>query len=288
MTPHSKLGNSPMRKLQFVILGLLWSPVLLSCSEEASLFNESFVNLVSGGQVPIAPGPNAGYVEVLAINSSNQSIEWVVTSESEEIIVNLDRAGGILGFDPPRILEPETVELLTDVDAPTLAIVFTTSPVEFPPVGPGELTFEHIQDAVNQLAAKDPESVLDRDFIRLVRVLRIGLGPRLNVPSGEDEGIIIRPPGSDPNDPFGGAGAIFPSEVNNALSYNVGNDPADFGNGDILVFLATTSSNAIGGISVTVGVLTWESANGSNTSFDRDTFEILRGVEGPISPLPPN
>ena len=288
MAPNSKLGNSPMRKLQFVILGLLWSPVLLSCSQEASVFNQSFTNLILGGQVPIAPGPNAGYVEVLAINSSSQSIEWVVTAESEEIIVNLDGVGGVLGFDPARTLEPETVELLTDVDAPTLAIVFSTSPVEFPPVGPGELTFEHLQDVVNQMAAKDPESVLDRDFIRLVRILRIGLGPNLNVPSGQDEGIIVRPPGSDPNDPFGGAGAIFPSEVNNALSYDVGNDPADFGNGDILVFLATTSSNAIGGIGITVGVLTWESANGSNTSYDRDTFEILRAVEGPISPPPPN
>ena len=277
-----------MKKLQFVILSLLWSPVLLSCSEEASLFNESFTGLISGGQVPIAPGPNAGYVEVLTINSSNQSIEWVVTAESEEIIVNLDGAGGVLGFDPARTLEPQTVELLTDIDAPTLAIVFSTSPVEFPPVGPGELTFEHLQDAVNQLAAKDAESVRDRDFIRLVRVLRIGLGPNLNVPSGQDGGIIVRPPGSNPNDPFGGVGTIFPSEVNNALSFDVGNDPADFGNGDILVFLATTSSNAVGGIRVTVGVLTWESANGSRTSFGRDTFEILRAVEGPISPLPPN
>ena len=271
-----------------MILGLLWSPFLLSCSSEATLFNQSFISQIVGGLVPIAPGPDVGYVEVLVINNTAQSVEWVVTAETEQIIARLDGLGTVLGFDPARTLEPETVELLTDINAPTLAIVFSTSPVEFPPVGPGELTSQDIQDVVNQLAAKNAESVLAREFIRLVRVLRIGLGPNLNVPSGQDDGIIIRPPGSDPNDVFGGAGAIFPSEVNNALSYDVGSDPADFGNGDILVFLATTSSNAIGGISITAGVLTWESANGSNTSYDRDTFEILRAVEGPISPPPPD
>ncbi len=277
-----------MKKLQFVTLGLLWSPLLLSCSSEATLFNQSFVNQIVGGLVPIAPGPDVGYVEVLVINNTDQSVEWVVTAETEQIIARLDGVGRVLGFDPPRTLEPETVNLLTDINAPTLAIVFDTSPVEFPPVGPGKLTFEDIQDAVNQLAAKDPESVLGREFIRLLRVLRIGLGPNLNVPSGEDEGIIVRPPGTDPDDPAGGAGAIFPSGVNSALSYDVGNDPADFGNGDIVIFLGIQSANAVGGIRVEAGLATWEDANGSSASFELDTFEILRGVEGPISPPPPD
>ncbi len=277
-----------MRKLQFVIMSLLGSSVLLSCSPEATLFNQSFINQIVGGIVPIAPGPDVGYVEVLVINNTDQSVEWVVTAESEEIIARLDRVGGVVGFDPPRRLEPETVDLLTDIVTPTLAIVFDTSPVEFPPVGPGEMTFQDIQDAVNQLAAKDPESVMGRDFIRLVRVLRIGLGPNLDVPSGEDDGIIVRPPGTNPDDPAGGAGAIFPSGVNNALSYNVGNDPADFGNGDIVIFLGIQSANAVGGIRVEAGLLTWESANGSNSSYDVDTFQILRNLDGPISPPPPD
>ena len=277
-----------MRKLKLVILSLLWSPILLSCSSEATLFNQSFISQIVGGIVPIAPGPDVGYVEVLVINNTNQSIEWVVTAETEQVIVRLDGVGGVLGFDPPRTLEPQTVDLLTDVNAPTLAIVFDTSPVEFPPVGPGKLTFEDIQDAVNQLAAKAPGSVAGRDFLRLLRVLRIGLGPDLNVPSGEDEGIIVRPPGSDPNDPAGGAGAIFPSGVNSALSYDVGSFTADFGNGDIVVFLGITSANAVGGIRVEAGLLTWEDANGSSSGFEIETFEILRGVDGPISPPPPD
>ena len=238
--------------------------------------------------MPIAPGPDVGYVEVLVINNTNQSVEWVVTAETEQVIARLDGAGGLLGFDPPRTLEPRTVNLLTDISAPTLAIVFDTSPVEFPPVGPGKLTFEDIQDAVNQLAAKDPGSVLGREFIRLVRVLRIGLGPDLNVPSDVDEGIIVRPPGTDPNDPAGGAGAVFPSGVNSALSYDVGSDPADFGNGDIVIFLGITSANAVGGIRVEAGLLAWEEANGSGSDFQIKTFEILRRVEGPISPPPPD
>lgn len=256
-----------------------------ACNPEVTLFNQTFLNFVSGGQVPIAPGPDAGYVMAFAINSTDQSIEWVVTADSEEIFVNLDGNGGVLSFDPPRRLDPETVELLTDVDTPTLAIVFDNSPAEFPTVSPNSMTFNDVQNVVNQLAAKDPESVRDRDFIRLVRVLRIGLGPDLDVPSGQDEGLIVRPAGSNPDT---NAGSIFPSEVNNALSFDQGNFLADFGNGDILIFLATTSANAVGGIRVIVGVIDGVEANGSAGSFTRDTFKILRQVEGPISPPPPN
>lgn len=264
-----------------VVLLLCLSPI--ACSSEATLFSDAFLGLVSGGQVPIAPGPDVGYIMVFVNNSTDQSIEWVVTAETEEIIVNLDGNGGVVGFDPPRTLEQETVELLTDVDTPTLAIVFSNSPVDFVPVGPGEMTFELIQDAVNQLAAKDPESVLDRQFLRLLRVLRIGLGPNLNVPSSQDEGLIVRPPGSDPD---ANAGSIFPSEVNNALSFDQGNFAADFGNGDMVIFLATTSSNAVGGIRVIAAVVDGAEANGQG-GFTRDTFRILRDVEGPISPPPP-
>lgn len=257
----------------------------IACNPDVTLFNQTFLNLVSGGQVPIAPGPDVGYVMAFVINSTDQSIEWVVTAESEEIIVNLDGNGGVLSFDPPRRLDPETVELLTDVDAPTLAIVFDNTPAEFPTVGPNSMTFSDVQNVVNQLAAKDPESVRDRDFIRLVRVLRIGLGPDLDVPSGQDEGLIVRPAGSNPDV---NAGSIFPSEVNNALSFDQGNFLADFGNGDMLIFLATTSANAVGGIRVLVGVIDGVEANASAGSFTRDTFKILRQVEGPISPPPPN
>lgn len=265
----------------FVVLLLCLGSV--ACNSEATLFNDAFLNLVAGGQVPIAPGPDAGYIMVFVNNSTDQSIEWVVTAESEEIIVNLDGNGGVVGFDPPRTLEQETVELLTDVDTPTLAIVFSNSPVDFVPVGPGELTFELIQDAVNQLLVKDPQSVLDRQFVRLLRVLRIGLGPNLNVPSGQDDGLIVRPPGSDPDV---NAGSIFPSEVNNALSFDQGNFAADFGNGDMVIFLATTSSTAVGGIRVIAAVVDGAEANGQG-GFTRDTFRILREVEGPISPPPP-
>ena len=256
-----------------------------ACNPDVTLFNQTFLNFVSGGQVPIAPGPDTGYVMAFVINSTDQSIEWVVTAESEEILVRLDGNGGVLSFDPARRLEPQTVELLTDVDAPTLAIVFDNSPAEFPIVGPGKMTFNDVQNVVDQLAAKDPESILGRFTFRLVRVLRIGLGPDLDVPSGQDEGLIVRPAGSNPDT---NAGSIFPSEVNNALSFDQGNFLADFGNGDMLIFLATTSANAIGGIRVIVGVIDGVEANASAGSFERDTFKILRQVEGPISPPPPN
>lgn len=274
-----------MSKHHSTIVVLLLCLGSTACNPDVTLFNQTFLNLVSGGQVPIAPGPDAGYVMAFVINSTDQSIEWVVTADSEEIVVNLDRNGSVLSFDPPRRLEPKTVELLTDVDTPTLAIVFDNTPAEFPTVGPNAMTFSEVQNVVNQLAAKDPESVLDRDFIRLVRVLRIGLGPDLDVPSGQDEGLIVRPAGSNPDT---NAGSIFPSEVNNVLSFDQGNFLADFGNGDMLIFLATTSANAIGGIRVIAGVIDGVEANASADGFERDTFKVLRQVEGPISPPPPN
>lgn len=274
-----------MSKYHSTVAGLLLCLGATGCNPEVTFFNSTFLNFVSGGLVPIAPGPDAGYVMAFVTNSTDQSIEWVVTAESEEILVNLDRNGGVLSFDPPRRLEPQTVNLLTDVNSPTLAIVFDNSPAEFPTVGPGEMTFNEVQNVVDQLAAKDPEAVGDREFIRLVRVLRIGLGPDLDVPSGQDEGLIVRPSGSNPD---ANAGSIFPSEVNNALSFDQRNFLADFGNGDMLIFLATTSANAVGGIRVIVGVLDGLEANGQTDDFERHTFKILRRVDGPISPPPPN
>ncbi len=274
-----------MAKRKLFIMVALLSSSWLGCSSEAQVFNQSFINLFAGSNVPLTPGPDAGYVMAYVINNTNQSIEFVVTAQAEEVIVRLDN-GVATGFDPPRLLEPATVNLRTDaLGGPTLAIVFDNTPVDFPPAPPGGLTFQDIQSAINQLAQKDPESLTDRPFVRLVRVLRLGLGPNLDVPSGEDDGLIVREAGADPDTT---AGSVFPSRVNNALSYAVGADPADFGNGDMVIFLATTSATAVGGIRVTPGVVDGQQANAAAGGFVRDTFDILRRAEGPISPLPPN
>lgn len=274
-----------MTKRGPAILALLVGVVVGACSPpEVTLFNQSFLNLFTGSIVPIAPGPDSGYVMVMVVNNTANSIEFVVTAEQEEILVNLDSFGNFLSLGESRLLEARTVDLVTDVDAPTLAIVFDQTPVDFPTVGPGEISGEDARNIINQLRARNEEDLIDRDFIRLVRVLRVGLGPDLNATSGTDDGIILRPPGADPSTT---AGSIFPSGLNNALSFDVGSDLADFGNGDIILFLALTSANQVGNFSVASAVVDGDEANVNSASFLRDTFEILRREQGPVSPRPP-
>ena len=97
---------------------------LLSCNPDATLFSDAFISLSVGGLEPVAPGPDAGYVMALVDNSTNQSIEFVVTAEQEQIIVRLDGQGVVESFEQPRILDPVTINLVTDVATPTLAFVF--------------------------------------------------------------------------------------------------------------------------------------------------------------------
>lgn len=273
-----------IRNRRSAMLLMLAGIGLLGCSADVSLFNQSFVNLFTGSVVPIVPGPDPGYVMVMGMNDSEESIEFVVTAESEELIVTVNNLGQVTSFEA-TVLEPETVNLITDPTATSLGIVFDNTEVTWPTKGPLELDFQDVQGLINQLVAKDPEALTDRDFIRLVRVLRVGLGPDLNLPSGEDDGIIVRPAGSDQSST---AGLVFPSGVNNALSYDVGNDPADFGNGDMIIFLATSNASAVGGISVSAGVIDGDEASVNSAQYVRDTFEILRREEGPINPPPPS
>jgi hypothetical protein len=248
---------------------------LLGCNSSATLFSDSFINFVAGGQFPVVPSSGDGFVMVMGQNNTNNSVEFIVTAESEEIIADLDGLGNLVDFTS-KLLQVERIELLTDVDSSTLAGVFDNSPISFPPIEPLQWEFNDVQGLVDQLRALDEQSVVGREFVRMVRVVRVGLGEELDVPSGQDGGYIIRPPNANPNIT---AGSIFPSNLNNALSYDKNGDQADFGNGDLLIYLATVDSGQLGGIRLAVGLV--ESQEGE---FARDTFKILRLEEGQISP----
>ncbi len=54
----------------------------LSCGDNLTLLNPSFLNFLEGGQVPITPGPNAAFVLVRVVNQTRgQAISFVVTAE---------------------------------------------------------------------------------------------------------------------------------------------------------------------------------------------------------------
>jgi len=273
-----------MRKSKSTLSLALTCIVLLGCNSDVTLFNQSFMNLFTGSEVPIVPGPDSGYIMVLGLNDTSMGVEFIVTAEQEEIIVHLDNGGEISGYEA-RIMDPVTVNLVTDGNSPSLGIVFDNSPVSFPNSAPNNFTFNEVQDMINQLLTKDPEAVAGRDFVRLVRVTRIGLGPNLDVPSGTDDGIVVREPGQDPSTT---AGVVYPSGVNNPISYSVGDNSADFGNGDIIIFLSLDSSSSVGGITVTAGVIDGDAASALDADYIRDTFEILRREQGPINPNPPS
>ncbi|MCC7293865.1 MAG: hypothetical protein IT449_17540 [Phycisphaerales bacterium] len=66
-------------------MGVGAAGVLLSMAgcgnPNALLFNDSFINYVSGGIVPQTPGPTGAFVLVRAVNSTQQNIQFVVTAE---------------------------------------------------------------------------------------------------------------------------------------------------------------------------------------------------------------
>ena len=81
---------------------------LLACNPQAPLFNPAFINTVSGGIVPIAPGERSGFIMVEVVNATPFDIEFRVSVERE----------GATG------IEIETVELETFANAPRLAVLF--------------------------------------------------------------------------------------------------------------------------------------------------------------------
>ncbi len=246
-----------------------------SCAD-APVFSLDFINVVAGSPFPIVPGPIPGYVMALVTNNTQQSVEFIVTAESEEIIVELVN-GQRTGFTS-RVLEDQSACLLTDDRTESLAVTFNNTPVDWPPKPPGTLTGADIDLVLDQITAVDPEALVDRPFIRLVRVTRVGLGD-INAPSNANRGIVVRPTGSNPNLV---AGNIFATLTTPALSYATGGFPADFGNGDAILYLAIRDAVGVGGIAVTDGVTPGSAGN----AFLRETFILLRQEEGPISPVP--
>lgn len=54
------------------------------------LFNPAFVNTISGGQFPITPGPGADFVMVRGVNETGQNVEFIVTIERDELVLDDD------------------------------------------------------------------------------------------------------------------------------------------------------------------------------------------------------
>ncbi len=136
-----------MRKLGIkstLWMGLLGAGLVAAigaCAGTASLFNPAFINTLSGGQVPVTPGPGAAFVLVRVLNETNQLVEFIVTIEREVLVT--DDAGNFQIDENGNFItrpERETVNLTTNATglATDVGVLFPCGESPVTVVGLGE------------------------------------------------------------------------------------------------------------------------------------------------------
>ncbi len=123
----------------FEAIGLL--ALSAACAGSASFFNPAFINTLSGGQVPVTPGPGAAFVLVRVMNETNQTVEFIVTIERDVLVV--DEEGDYQQDEQGNFItrpERKTVRLHTSATglATEMGVVFPCSPEPVTVVGLGE------------------------------------------------------------------------------------------------------------------------------------------------------
>ena len=112
-----------------------------ACGSDVRVFNPAFINTLSGGEVPVTPGPGAAFVLVRVVNETNQVVEFIVTIEREVLVV--DEQGDFQQDDQGDFItrpERETVRLTTDATglATELGVLFPCGESPVTAVGLGE------------------------------------------------------------------------------------------------------------------------------------------------------
>lgn len=115
---------------------------LLSCGNPNALFfNDSFINYVSGGVVPITPGPNAAFVFVRVVNSTTEAVQFVVTAEitqasrDDEGNLQYDASGALI---TERVLKTVRLNTFPAANANEFGYVYSCADVAVERVGLGE------------------------------------------------------------------------------------------------------------------------------------------------------
>lgn len=107
----------------------------------SSFFNPAFVNSVGGGVVPQTPGPNADFVLVRVVNSTSQTVEFIVTVDQD--VLDLDDQGNPQRDENGNLLtvsKRDTVRLQTAAtgDSSESGVVFPCSESRITRIGLGE------------------------------------------------------------------------------------------------------------------------------------------------------
>lgn len=79
-----------MKSTASILLATLAAGALVPLSGCGSVFNPAFLNSVTGGVVPVTPGPNAAFVMVRGRNDTAQTVEFIVTIEREVLVIDDD------------------------------------------------------------------------------------------------------------------------------------------------------------------------------------------------------
>lgn len=189
----------------------LCGSVLTGCTGTASFLNPSFVNAFQGGQFPVTPGPNAAFVFVRCVNTTQNVVTFFVTAERTQLALD----------DQGRPQLSETGELITETVVENV-----------------ELTTEPSGRASEQgYLFECANSTVDR----------VGLGE--NLLPGDAAVFIIDPGEFDPTNPLGaqiGNGIEASSVGVNPLSLAQNN----FNCGDTIIFRAFNSTGSAGGVRV--------------------------------------
>jgi hypothetical protein len=77
-----------LSKRRLAALLILGPAVVWGCSQEATLFSDTFRNFSEGDVVPLTPGAASELVMVRLINDTDQAIEFVVTAERQVLVVD--------------------------------------------------------------------------------------------------------------------------------------------------------------------------------------------------------
>lgn len=80
--------NTARRQFLLGACSCLLAVVGWACGGAA--LNPAFINSLSGGVVPVTPGPPAAFVFVRTVNETNQTVEFIVTIEREELVRDED------------------------------------------------------------------------------------------------------------------------------------------------------------------------------------------------------
>lgn len=128
-----------INRWRWAVVGLLVAASGVGCG--GGVFNEEFVNSVSGGVFPLTPGPPAAFILVRGLNETGQDVEFIITYDAEDF--ERDGQGNVVRDDngvPVTRTERTTSRLFTFAASPgnDMGILIDCAEARIERIGLGE------------------------------------------------------------------------------------------------------------------------------------------------------